>query len=251
MVWVLVLVLGMGCRVQDYSSDSLPISHALWSDLLQKHVDEEGWVDYKGFIKDSVRLNEYLELLSGHHPNPSNWSVPERKAYWINAYNAFTVKLITRHYPVEGIKKIKPGIPFVNSVWDIKFIEIEGQTYDLNNLEHGILRKKFKDPRIHFALNCASVSCPRLQGSAFTADSLDQQLNAAGKQFLQEDLRNRIQSDALEISSIFKWYKGDFVSRDQSLIDFLNPFAPVAISPDADIEYLDYDWRLNEQGVME
>ncbi len=250
-LWVSIVLLAMGCRVRDYASDSLPVSHQRWTDLLEKHVDEDGWVDYPGFIRDSAKLYEYLALLASHHPNRSNWSSEERKAYWINAYNAFTVQLICRHYPVEGIKKIKAGIPFVNSVWDIKFIEIEGQTYDLNNLEHGILRKKFRDPRIHFALNCASVSCPRLRGSAFTADSLDAQLDEAGRQFLSEDLRNRIRSDSLNISSIFKWYKGDFVSQDQSLIDFLNQFAPVKISPDAEIEYLDYDWRLNQQGVMD
>jgi hypothetical protein len=250
-VWVSVVLLAMGCRVRDYASDSLPVSHQLWNDLLEKHVDKDGWVNYSGFIRDSAKLDEYLELLASHHPNRSHWSSEERMAYWINAYNAFTVKLITQHYPVGGIKKIKGGIPFVNSVWDIKFIEIEGQTYDLNNLEHGILRKKFKDPRIHFALNCASVSCPRLQGFAFTADSLDAQLDEAGRQFLREALRNRIQSDRLDISPIFKWYKGDFISRDQSLIDFLNLFAPVEISPDAEIEYRDYDWRLNQQGVMD
>ena len=148
-----------------------PVKHDLWDQLLKKHVNAEGFVDYKGMIRDSAQLNQYLELLQSAHPQRS-WSREEQMAYWINAYNAFTVKLIVDHYPVSSIKDIKNGIPFVNTVWDIKFINIQGQEYDLNAIEHGILRKNFRDGRLHAAVNCASFSCPPLRAEAYTAERL-------------------------------------------------------------------------------
>ncbi|HKL40494.1 MAG TPA: DUF547 domain-containing protein, partial [Cryomorphaceae bacterium] len=125
--------------VGDVQSDSKPVSHSTWDSLLKKHVNDQGMVDYKGFINDSTKLNRYLDLLENNHPNEKNWTRDERLAYWINAYNAFTIKLVTKHYPVESIKDIGSSIniPFVSTPWDIKFIEIEGKEYDLNNLEHG------------------------------------------------------------------------------------------------------------------
>ena len=180
------------CKVSKVESEARPVSHAIWDSLLQQHVSKAGKVDYKGFIKDSTRLNQYLELLSSNHPNDDLWTAEERLAYWINAYNAFTVKLIIDHYPVRSIKDIKNGIPFVNTVWDIKFIQIEGETYDLNNIEHGIIRARFNDPRIHFAVNCASVSCPRLSNHAYVADQLDEQLNASARAFLGDLSKNQI-----------------------------------------------------------
>ena len=128
------------CENTVATGDTIPVSHRSWDVLLQRHVKENGFVDYKGMQRDSVELNHYLTLLSAAQPNAQNWTRNEKMAFWINAYNAFTVKLIIDHYPVESIKDIKRGIPFVNTVWDIKFIKIGGKTYDLNNIEHGILR---------------------------------------------------------------------------------------------------------------
>ncbi len=233
------------CKVNDYSSTSQPVTHNIWDSLLRKHVSPEGWVDYAGFIQDSSRLNRYLELLEGHHPNEKNWSRDERLAYWINAYNAYTVKLITKHYPVESIKDIKSGIPFVNTVWDIKFIHIEGATYDLNNLEHGIIRPRFKEPRTHFALNCAAVSCPKLQNRAYTADKLDEQLTNAAEEFLANENKNKLSEDKVQLSKIFSWYRGDFLDEADSIIGYINRYAPIEVSADAEIEYLDYSWALN------
>jgi len=133
------------------ASNSTPISHEIWTELF------DGKVNYKGFAEDKARFDEYLNLLNTHHPNDKNWSKNEQLAYWINAYNAYTVELILKHYPVVSIKDIKKGLPFLNSVWDIEFIEIEGNTYDLNHIEHEILRKEFDEPRIHFAIVCASI----------------------------------------------------------------------------------------------
>ena len=121
---------------KDVTSSSSPISHATWDNLLKKHVSPAGWVNYKGFIEDRATFDSYLDLISKNHPNKENWSEDERFAYWINAYNAYTVQLVIDKYPVASIKDVKSGIPFVSSVWDIKFIKIEGQKYDLNNIEH-------------------------------------------------------------------------------------------------------------------
>lgn len=234
------------CRSIKRDTDSKPVTHEIWNGLLQKHVRADGFVDYKGFIKDSVTLNKYLRLLETAHPNDKNWSRNEQMAYWINAYNAYTVDLIVRNYPVESIKDIKNGVAFINSVWDIKFIKIQGYTYDLNNIEHNILRPVFKDARVHAAINCASYSCPKLLGEAYTADKLEKQLDGSMRSFVNDPTRNKISANKAEISEIFKWFKGDFERDAGSVREFLNRFSDVQISKDADISHLDYDWRLNE-----
>ena len=233
------------CGVKTYKSDSKPITHEIWNTLTKSHVSESGEVNYKGFQQDSVTLNKYLTLLKQNHPNKRTWTEDEQLAYWINAYNAFTVKLVMDNYPTKSIKDIKSGVPFLNSVWDIKFIKIENATYDLNNIEHGIVRKQFDDPRIHTALNCASISCPKLRNEAFTPERLEEQLEDQTKYFVNNPVKNKITSDQIQLSKIMKWYKGDFTKKG-SLIDFLNKYSEVKISADAKISHLDYDWNLNE-----
>ncbi len=240
---IIFVVVVQNCKIKDYPSDSRPVTHELWDSLLREHVSDEGLVNYKEFIQDSIKLNKYLDLLSRNHPNEKNWSRDERMAYWINAYNAFTVKLIIDHYPTASIKEIKNGIPFVNTVWDVKFIKIEGATYDLNNIEHGILRPIFKDPRIHMAINCASISCPKLQNRAYTADDLDRQLEEAAREFLNDASKNMITPEKAQLSKIFNWYSMDF----DSVRDFVNQYSTTKISKDTQIEYLEYDWGLNGQ----
>ncbi len=235
----------MSCKINDYPSNSFPISHELWDGLLKKYASKDGKVNYKGFLQDSVQFNAYLTLLKSNHPNNKHWNEQERLAYWINAYNAFTVKLIVDYYPVKSIKHIKKGLPFINSVWDIKFIKIEGATYDLNNIEHSILRTKFNEPRIHFAINCASVSCPDLRNEAYTPEQLQDQLSEQAKLFLNNPSKNKITTQKIELSSIFSWFRKDF-KKNGSLIDFLNIYAPTEIDQNAEIDYLDYDWNLNE-----
>ncbi len=242
----LLFVIGLvwfiqSCKVSDYQSDARPVTHELWDSLVHEHVTESGLVDYEGFIADSNRLNQYLDLLSRHHPNDEHWNRDERLAYWINAYNAFTVKLIVDHYPVKSIKDIKNGIPFVNTVWDIKFIKIEGREYDLNNIEHGIIRPKFDEPRIHMAVNCAAISCPKLQNEAYTAEKLDAQLDQASREFLSNEDKNVITPDRLKLSKIFSWYRGDF----DSVIEFVDQHTETDIKENPEVEYLDYNWALN------
>lgn len=235
-------------RVKDVDSTSKPVSHAAFDSLLRKHVNTEGWVDYEGFIKDSALLNSYLSLLSKGYPNDKNWSKNEQKAYWINAYNAFTIKLICDHYPLESIKDIQKGIPFVSDTWAIDFIKIEGKMYNLNNIEHGILRPKYNDPRIHAAINCASQSCPKLLNEAFIGEKLDAQLDMVMKNFINDETRNKISSSKkAELSKIFSWFSGDFKKDNPSVIAFINKFSKIKIDEKADISYMDYDWKLNKQ----
>ncbi len=245
---ILTSFLFISCGVKDYQSSARPVKHELWDSLLQKHVTEDGQVDYKGIIHDSLKFNRYIQLLKNNHPNEKHWTKQEQLAYWINAYNAFTVQLIIDNYPVKSIKDIKNGIPFVNTVWDIKFIKIEGATYDLNNIEHGIIRKKFDEPRIHFAVNCASISCPRLRNEAFTADKLEAQLSDNAKYFLANPVKNNFDDPKnIRLSKLLKWYGGDFKGGDYNGVrGFIKKYGP-AHAPDANIDYLDYDWNLNDK----
>ena len=245
--------------VSNIKNTSIPIDHTVFDNLLKKHVAVDGAVNYKGFIEDKVEFEKYLTLLKNNHPNKRNWSKEEQLAYWINAYNAFTVKLIIDHYPVKSIKDIKSGVVFVNSVWDIKFINIEEQEYDLNNIEHGIIRKEFDEPRIHFAVNCASYSCPRLRNEAFIAEKLEAQLEDQTRKFFNDTRKNQIISkDKIILSSILKWYSTDFTEkgflsrlfggngRSEKLIRFVNPYVDIDISKNAEVEFMDYRWDLNE-----
>lgn len=225
---------------------STPVSHEIWDRLLHRHVKQNGFVDYKGMVRDSAELTQYLALLSAADPKAENWSREEKMAFWINAYNAFTVKLIVDHYPVGSIKDIKRGIPFVNTVWDIKFIRIGGETYDLNNIEHGILRPVYKDARIHAAVNCASYSCPPLREEAYVAERLDAQLSDAMRRFVNDPLRNRVGAKRAEVSEIFKWYRGDFVRETGSLRAWLNRYADQKLDANGRISYLEYQWSLND-----
>lgn len=235
------------------------ISHTIFDGLLQKHVTLEGAVNYKGFIQEKELFEEYLTLLQNNHPDKKTWSKNEQLAYWINAYNAFTVKLIIDNYPTKSIKDIKSGIPFVNSVWDIKFINIEGKEYDLNNIEHTILRKEFDEPRIHFVINCASYSCPKLHNRAYTAEGLEEQLVARTRDFFADKTKNCIISkDKVILSSIMKWYSTDFTDkglwswlfggkeRSENLIKFINPYVDVELNEQANVEFMEYSWVLNE-----
>ena len=241
-------ILFKSCAVKKYNSTSQPVTHELWTTLVQKHVSEKGQVNYKGFIQDSLLLNRYLDVLRSAHPNDRFWSQDERLAYWINAYNAFTVKLIVDNYPVKSIKDIKSGIPFINDVWEINFIEIEGKSYNLNYIEHRIVRKRWKEPRIHAAFNCASFSCPRLRNEAFTADRLNEQLDDQMSYFINNPDKNQLDPDNPKMSKLFSnlWYGKDFKQTGLSKIEFINQYAKIKINKNADVDYLDYKWNLNE-----
>ncbi len=225
-------------------SNTAVMKHDNWTNLLKKYVTESGQVNYKGFAQDSVLFQAYLDELTQHPPG-TNWSDKEKIAYWINAYNAFTVKLIVDNYPLKSIKDIGDGLPMISSPWDIKFFKIGKADFDLNTIEHEILRKEFIEPRIHFAINCASFSCPKLRNEAFTAVAMETQLEDQAMQFINNPDKNSILENELKLSKIFDWFKSDF-TKDKPLISFLKPYLKIELSNNPEIKYLDYDWSLNE-----
>lgn len=214
--------------------------HQIWDGLLQKYVSENGLVNYDGFKKETALLSKYLEKLAEEIPN-EEWNRNESMAYWINAYNAFTVKLIIDNYPIKSIMDLKDGKP-----WDSKFFELRGEPYSLNKIEHEILRPTFKEARIHFAVNCASISCPKLHNRAFTAANVDQLLAVLAKNFINNETKNTISNKKVEISKIFDWYKEDF-NNGASLIDFLNRYSTVKIQASTPITFKEYNWELNNK----
>ena len=224
-----------------------PPSHQIWDQLVKAHVKPSGLVDYKGFIKDKAKLEQYLKLISENAPDRKTWSKNQQLAYWINAYNAFTVKLIVDNYPTQSIRDLGPKlkIPLIKDVWHYKFFKIGGVESSLDEIEHSILRKEFDEPRIHFAINCASVSCPPLLNEAFMAEKLESQLQKVAVAFINDPTRNKITPEKVQISAIFSWFQGDFTKKG-SLIDFLNQYAKVKIKSNAKVSHLDYNWNLNE-----
>ncbi len=223
--------------------NTLTMAHEKWNKLVQNHVSKDGNVDYRGFQSDSAQLDQYLEELSSHPPG-KNWTEKEQLAYWINAYNAFTVKLIVDHYPVKSIKDIGDKKGLVDSPWDIKFFKIGGVDFDLGTIEHEILRKKYKEPRIHFAINCASYSCPILRNEAYTAEQLDQQLDDQTQLFLYDTNKNIITPKETKLSKIFNWFSSDFrVHTD--VLTFIKKYNDT-LNTENDVDYIEYQWTLNE-----
>lgn len=218
------------------------INHQNWSNLLKKYVDENGKVNYDGFIKDSTELSAYLDLVS-HNPPNKNWTEQTQLSYWINAYNAFTIKLIIDNYPLKSIKEIGGGLPMINSPWDIKFFKIGNVPFDLNTIEHEILRKKFDEPRIHFAINCASISCPKLRNEAYSEQKLESQLEDQADDFINNSRKNSVNELETKLSIIFDWFKSDF-TRNTNLVSFISRYN-ASINEENKVEYLEYNWNLN------
>ncbi|MFE8070977.1 DUF547 domain-containing protein [Marinobacteraceae bacterium S3BR75-40.1] len=240
-------------------------SHAAWTALLQKHVVpvREGHgtrVDYRAFQQDEAALEAYLNQLSEvSQATFDSWNRDRRLAFLINAYNAFTVKLILTAYP--DLDSIRDLGGFLSSPWDKRFFTLLGKERSLDEVEHGLIRPNFDEPRIHVAVNCASIGCPALRTEAYVGDRLDAQLEDALVTFLSDPQRNRYnrESGELEVSSIFDWYGDDFDSPALNLDGIEDLFARYAElltdSPQgraaiqdqsADIEFLDYNWKLND-----
>ena len=211
-------------------------NHKRWNSLLQKHVSNIGNVDYKSIRENRTELDIYIDTLGENMPT-EDWTKNQKLAYWINAYNAMTVDLIIRNYPTESIKDIK-------NPWEQRLWKLGEKWYNLDEIEHQILRK-MDEPRIHFAIVCASFSCPKLQNEAFTASTLEQQLTNATKAFLSDSNRNIIKKNNVKLSKIFKWFKKDF-EQNGSLLDFLNKYSEIKILENAKQSYLDYNWDLND-----
>jgi hypothetical protein len=229
---IIALSLVLGLHAATFAQPS----HDAWNTLLQKYVTTSGKVNYKMLKADQTALNAYLNTLAAETPQ-STWSRAEKMAYWINAYNAFTVKLIIDHYPLTKITNLDGGKP-----WDVKRIDLGGKKYSLNQIENEIIRPQFKDARIHFALNCAAKSCPPLYNRAFTAANLEKALTERTRRFLADPNANTLGVERVSVSKIFEWYAADF----GKLPEFLSKYSNVAVQGNAAVDYREYDWRLNE-----
>jgi hypothetical protein len=226
------------------ASAGTSIDNGIYASLLKKYV-ANGRVDYSGFKTDESQLDQYLRQLSQTQPDQLDRA--GQMAFYINLYNAATIKLILTAYP--GIKSIKDLGSLFQSPWKKKFITLNGRTITLDHIEHDILRPRFKDPRVHFAINCASQSCPPLLDVPYTGSTLDAQLNKVTANFINNPQSTYIQGDTLYLSSIFKWFSADF---GDDIRGFVSKYARGDLRKQLDarasslkIKYLDYDWSLN------
>jgi hypothetical protein len=229
------------------SSSLLPFDHkhSTYNSLLTTHV-QNGFVDYKALKKEEVKLDLYLKDLSQVTNQEFNsFSREEKLCFWINAYNAFTLKLILDHYPLKSIRNI--GI-LPGAAWKKDFFSLLGSVRNLDWIEHSRLRVDFSEPKIHFAIVCASIGCPKLISEAYVPSKLINQLNSSMENFLSDTTKNRYEpsENTLYISKIFDWFSGDF-TKQGTLISFLKKGMKQEIPESAKIRYTDYDWSLNER----
>jgi hypothetical protein len=220
------------------------VDHSLYGDLLAAYV-KDGVVDYQGFKQEEAKLDRYLEILE--NTDPDALSPKEQFAFYVNAYNAWTIKLILSAYP--GVESIKDLGSLFKSPWKKKIARIDGDVVTLDHIEHDILRPRFKDARIHFAVNCASKGCPPLRSEPFQGNRLDRQLDEMTAAFIHDSTRNRLQGSTLYVSRIFKWYSEDF---NGDIVGFFLKYAKgdlkkalEANTENIEVDYLDYDWSLN------
>lgn len=247
-LFTLFLVLGLS---QTLFAQNFDHKHSVWDQLLKKHV-KNGLVSYKGFVSDATTLNGYLEgLTKVTESQYQSFSDKEKMSFLINAYNAFTVKLIIDHYPIDSITDIGSPISKINLArgipWKKEFFSLLGKFRHLDWIEHEKLRKDFLEPRIHFAIVCASIGCPNLQSEAYIPTNLEKQLQSAKLGFLKNPKKNSYDktTNTLYLSKIFNWFQTDFTKKT-TLIQFVQDGFDDTIKPDAKIIYTDYNWDLNE-----
>jgi hypothetical protein len=203
--------------------------------MLEKYVDTLGQVDYQNWLTEKDQLDAYLQTLE-KLPPLEQASKEAKLAYWINAYNALTVQLILENYPLKSIRDLdKP--------WDTICFQLKGKSYTMGAIEHEILRK-MNEPRIHFAINCASASCPQLLNQAYREKQLETQLTERTRVFLMDTTKNKLQTDRIELSRIFLWFGNDFGSKEERL-EFISNYSGMNLERPK-IDYLPYDWSLNE-----
>ncbi len=269
---LLRLAFALAALVTATHARSLDHTHAAWNTLLTQHVQvapdgKSSRVDYAAFSKDRPHLQRYLSTLSAVSAREyANWSKPQQFAFLVNAYNAYTVEKVLTRYP--DLKSIRDFGRVLGNPWKDRFFTLLEQPQSLDGIEHGLLRAPgvFDEPRVHVAVNCASVGCPMLAPRAFTAATLDAQLEALMRAFLSDRTRNRYhaQTHTLELSRIFDWYRTDFEKSGVSFLgyarfsrvqDLATRYADVlADTPEnqaalrarpATVKHLDYDWALN------
>ena len=220
------------------------VDHSLYAELLAKHV-KDGVVDYQGFKNQEAKLDKYLTVLENTRVN--ELSRNEQFAFYVNLYNAWTIKLVLGAYP--DIDSIKDLGNIFRSPWKKKIVRIHGKLLTLDDIEHGILRAQFKDPRVHFAVNCASKSCPPLISEPYRGSTLNRQLDDATRAFINAPSSNYLEGNKLYVSRIFKWFSEDF---NDDVVGFFLKYAEGNFKKELEakkdkikIVYLSYDWSLN------
>ena len=243
---VLTMIYGMAITVSASGNDD---PNSLLDSVLGRYISKDGLVDYKG-LKKNKDFMKYIEYLS--HTDPDKLpSDKHRLAFWINAYNAFVLKGVLEEYPIKSVLDVG-WLP--HSFFKRKEFETKQGKITLREIENEKLREAFREPRIHFAINCASKSCPKLLPEAYRAEKLEQQLETQVRTFVNDKSENHLDKESriFYLSSIFKWYKEDFVKNDEKIeayiARYLNPFdAEFIRNNKVTVKYLDYNWGLNDQ----
>lgn len=230
-------------------------THKSWDKLLSSSVimfPTKSEVDYDKFVKNKKELKAYTESISKVSKSDfKSWSQDQQLAFLINTYNAFTIELIVDNYPVKSIKDSK--ISWL-SPFNKEFFKLFGKKRSLSEVEHKMIRKDYQEPRIHFAIVCASIGCPALQNKAFTADNLESLLAGGEKLFLNDKSRNNydLKKSSISVSKIFDWFEEDFEKKDKSVKEYLARIWAVPADKKAkflksNLKYLPYDWNLNKK----
>ena len=246
-----------------FSGSVFDHTHQQYNEILKQVVVETGhqsFVDYGKLKSDSSRLDLYIATIEAtQEAEFQSWSRQQQMAFLINAYNVLTIKLILASYPNLLSIRDLGGLIF-GSPWTKKFFTLFGSQSNLDHIEHDLLRAKYRDPRLHFVLVCASRSCPPLRKEAYVAERLAQQMNEAGKNFMRDPARNRYNqaSQTIEISKIFKWFNHDFTTASGSVHAFVAPFMTddpklrnLIANKGVKIKFLDYDWALNDAAAKD
>lgn len=226
------------------------IDHQLWRDLLKTYVLEDTGQGSRTFNysmvtpQDKAKLHEYLS--KQQQIDPRDYQKNEQLAYWINLYNALTIDLVLKNYPIESIKDIGDGI---TGPWNIELAIVAGQPMTLNQIEHGILRGLWKDNRVHYVINCASIGCPDLSMQPITGSTIEQQLNEAAVRFINQPKGVQLNGNTLVLSSIYNWFMVDFGESEEQLLRHLTQYAKPPLNKKianfkGAIEY-DYNWKLS------
>jgi Protein of unknown function, DUF547 len=230
------------------------IDFSVWDRLLRQYVDDQGRVDYRAWKnQDFKTLAQWLSTLE-HIDTASALTDAQQLALWINLYNAFTIATILERYPIASIRPTIFGLSnWLAFLWFFqrRVYRFAGQTYSLAQIENQMLRTRFGDPRIHFAIVCASVGCPLLRSEAYTAETVTQQLEEDAARFINNPAKVRYdaQTGMLYCSKIFKWYRQDFLAVSPSIPEYIRTYltADVPLSASTPIAYLYYDWSLNQR----
>ena len=254
-----------------FAADTFDQSYRNYHQLLRNHVDDSG-VNYSALKANRTVIDSIVSQFGRVTKSElDNWSIEDQIAYWINAYNVFTLQAIVDHYPIQwrwiNFLTLTPrnSIKQIPGVWTELRWNIAGTTMTLDEIEHETLRPLYQEPRIHMAVNCASISCPPLRSEPYTGAQLNRQLTVAARDYLASQLGMRVDGSTLHVSSIFDWYGEDFVSdyahlvagdrsnKEQAILGFIATYGPseastIAQSGQASVRYMRYDWTLNDTG---